>query len=277
LRYRVLGQTGLEVSILGFGGIPIGNLEGRVPRDGRTGEKEAAGVINRALDLGVNFVHTSVTYGDSAWKIGKIMKERRDDCYLAIKMQTRNKTKKETEDLLRKSLEALNTDHIEIAELPVNAEVFPEAMGPDGAHEALREAKEEGIIDYIGITSHDADFLTEAIHTKAFSNLITPFNYAANKAKDKLLTLAAELDMGVIAMKTLGRGGLPEVEKALRYVWGHDIDTAIVGMNKISQVEHLVTIADDPKKLTTEEERQLEKIAEEIIKAGRLSGSGAVS
>jgi len=277
LRYRVLGQTGLEVSILGFGGIPIGNLEGRIPRDGKTSEKEAAKVVDRALDLGVNFVHTSVTYGDSAWKIGNVMKERRDDCYLAIKMQTKDRTKKETEDLLGKSLEALNTDHIEIAELPVDAEVFPRAMGPDGAYEALREAKEEGIIDYIGITSHDVDFLTEAIHTKGFSNLITPFNYAANRAKDKLLTLAAELNMGVIAMKTLGRGGLPEVEKALRYVWGHDIDTAIVGMNKISQVEKLVAIADDPKKLTAEEEEKMRKIAEEIIEAGRLSNSGAVS
>ena len=277
LRYHVLGKTGLKVSILGFGGIPIGNLKGRILRDGTTSEKQAAKVVNRALDLGVNFVHTSVTYGDSAQKIGNVMKERRDDCYLAIKMQTKNKAKKETEDLLKKSLTALNTDHIEIAELPVNAEVFPKAMGPEGAYEALREAKEEGIIDYIGITSHDVDFLTEAIHTKAFSNFITPFNYAANRAKDKLLTLAAELDMGVIAMKTLGRGGLPEVEKALRYVWEHDVDTAIVGMNGISQVEQLVAIADDPKKLTIDEERQLKKIAEEIIGASRLSRSGAVS
>ena len=175
-------------------------------------------MVNRALDLGVNFIHTSFTYGDSAYKIGKVMKERRDDCFLAVKMQTKNKTKSETEELLKRSLEALNTDHIDIAE----------------------------------------------------------FNYVANKAKEKLLSVAAKLDLGVIAMKTLGRGGLPEVEKALRYVWGHDIDTAIVGMNKIEQVEQLVSIATNPLQLDEEEQRHLQRIAEEIIKEGRLSKSGAV-
>ena len=277
MEYRRLGKTGLNVSILGFGGIPIGNLEGRIPLDGETSAKEAANVVNRALDLGVNFIHTSFTYGDSAYKIGKVMKERRDDCFLAVKMQTKNKTKSETEELLKRSLEALNTDHIDIAELAVNADVFQKAMGPDGAYEALLDAKEEGVIDFIGITSHDVDFLTEAITTEAFSNLITPFNYVANKAKEKLLSVAAKLDLGVIAMKTLGRGGLPEVEKALRYVWGHDIDTAIVGMNKIEQVEQLVSIATNPLQLDEEEQRHLQRIAEEIIKEGRLSKSGAVS
>jgi predicted aldo/keto reductase-like oxidoreductase len=267
MKYRVLGQTGLKVSILGFGGIPITTVS----------EGEAVTVVNKALDLGINFIHTSVTYRDSANKIGKVMKERRDECCLAVKIGGGQRTREEAEKRLSSTLEALNTDHVEIAELPINAEDFPKAMGPRGAYEAFEKAKEQGIIAHIGITSHDVDFLIEAVQTGKFSNLIVPFNYAANKARDKLLGLAAELDMGVVAMKTLGRGGLPEVAKALRYVWGHDIDTAIVGMNKISQVEQLVTIADDPKKLTIEEERHLEKIAEEIIEAGRLSRSGAVS
>lgn len=277
MKYRILGKTGLKVSILGFGGIPIGNLKPRIPLDGTTGEREAIAVVNRALDLGVNFIHTSLTYGDSAFKIGKVMKGRKDDCFLAVKMQTKSKTGRETEELLEKSLQALNTDHIEIAELPVNAAAYPKAMGPGGAYEALQGAKEKGVIDFIGVTSHDADFLTEVITTGAFSNLITPFNYVAEMGREKLFSLAAKLDVGVIAMKTLGRGGLPEVQKALRYVWGHDIDTAIVGMNKIHQVEQAVEIANDFQKLTEEEERQLQKIAEEIIQAGRLSKSGAVS
>ncbi len=276
MQYRVLGKTGLKVSILGFGGIPIGNVKGRIPRDGVTSEEQAVIVVNRALDLGVNFIHTSFTYGDSAYKIGKVMKERRDDCYLAVKMQTKNKTRKETEELLEQSLQALNTDHIDIAELPVNAEAFPRAMGLEGAYQALKKSREEGIIDFIGITGHEVDFLIEAVTSKAFSNLIVPFNYVANTAKDELLPLAAELDLGFIAMKTLGRGGLPEAEKALKYVWGHDVDTAIVGMNKVSQVEQLSVLADDAKRLTEEDEKYLQKIAKEIIEAGRLHQSGAI-
>ena len=265
LKYRVLGQTGLKVSILGFGGIPIM----------RVSEKEAVAVVNRALDLGVNLIHTSVTYGDSAYKIGKVMKERRDECFLAAKVGGRTKT--EADERLKKSLEALNTSHIEIAELPVNAEAFPKVMGPSGAYEAFKKAQQEGAIGFIGITSHDVGFLVEAITTKAFSNLITPFNYVANTARENLLSLAAELNMGVIAMKTLGKGGLPNVEKALNYVWGHDIDTAIVGMKKLSEVEQNVVTVNNFQPLTKEEEMQLQKTGEEIIKANRLSSSGVVN
>ena len=264
MNYRTLGKTGLKVSILGFGGIPISNVS----------EEEALAVVNHALDLGVNFIHTSITYGDSTYKIGQVMEKRRDECFLAAKVGGR--TEREAEDTLRRSLKALNTDHIEIAQLPINAYEFPQVMGPKGAYKAFEKARHEGVIDFIGITSHDVDFLTEAITTKAFSNLIMPFNYVAREDRERLLSLAAELDMGVIAMKTLGRGGLTNVVQALRYVWNHDVDTAIVGMNRLSEVEENVATANNPQPLTEEEERRLQKIAEEVIKGNGLSSSGAV-
>jgi predicted aldo/keto reductase-like oxidoreductase len=264
LKYRVLGKTGLKVSILGFGGIPIRLVS----------EKEAVAVVNRALDLGVNFIHTSVTYGDSANKIGLVMKERRDDCFLAVKIGGR--TKAEAEYRLKKSLLALHTSHIEIAELPVNASEFPKVMAPNGAYEAFERAKDDGIIDFIGITSHDVKFLIDVIPTKSFSNLIAPYNYVATSAREKLLSLAAELDMGVIAMKTLGKGGLSNASQALRYVLNQDIDTAIVGMNKNSEVEQNVAIAENLHPLSEEEKQSLQQRATEIITANRLSSSGAV-
>jgi len=264
MNHRTLGKTGLKASILGFGGIPISNVS----------EKEAVAVVNHALDSGVNFIHTSITYGDSAYKIGKVMLERRDECFLTVKVGGR--TERDAEDTLKRSLRALNTDHIEIAQLPVNAHEFPQVMGPNGAYKAFERAQREGVIDFIGITSHDVDFLIDAITTNAFSNLIMPFNYVAHKGREKLLSLAAQLDMGVIAMKTLGRGGLSNASQALRYVWSHDVDTAIVGMNRISEVEQNVATANNPQPLTEEEERQLQRIAEEVVKANGLSSSGAV-
>ncbi len=267
LQYRILGQTGLKVSILGFGGIPIRRID----------EKDAVAVVNRALDMGVNLIHTSITYGDSAYKIGKVMEERRDECLLAVKIGGSQRTKEEAEERLRSTLEALNTDHVEIAELPINVQDFPKAMRPGGVYEAFEGAKREGIVDHIGITSHDVDFLVEAIQNKAFSNLITPFNYAADSAKEELLSLAADLDIGVIAMKTLGKGGLTDSSQALRYVWNHDVDTAIVGMNSLSEVEENAAIAQNPRPLTQEEKEELRRKAEDIVKTGRLSGSGSVA
>jgi len=265
VKYRVLGSTGLKVSILGFGGIPIQ----------RVSPKEAVAVVKRALDLGVNLIHTSVTYGDSAVKIGQVLAERRNECIVAVKVS--GQMAHEAEARLRESLTALQTDHIEIAELPVNAAAFPQVMGPNGAYTAFEKAKQAGVIDHIGITSHDVGFLTEAITSTAFSNLVVPFNYAANTARETLLPLAAEQDMGVIAMKTLGRGGLPNASQALRYVWNHDVDTAIVGMNRLSELEENITTANDPQPLSEAEERTLQKIAAEIVNEGRLSSSGAVS
>ena len=267
MEHRMLGQTGLKVTILGFGGIPIKDVT----------EGEAVEVVNRALDSGINFVHTSITYGDSAYKIGKVMIERRDDCYLAVKIGGSLRTAEEAGGRLRNTLEALNTDHVEIAELPVNAEGFPRAMGPGGAYEALERAKEEGVIDHIGITSHDVGFLEEAITTGKFSNVITPFNYAASAAGERLIRSAQERDMGVIAMKVLGKGGLPKPTLSLRYVLGNEIDTAIVGMKKISEVDQNVSVASDLKPLTTGDIEELKSMAEEIINSGRLSSSGAVT
>jgi predicted aldo/keto reductase-like oxidoreductase len=267
MEHRMLGQTGLEVSILGFGGIPINDVS----------ENEAVQVVNRSLDAGINFIHTSITYGDSAYKIGKVMVERRDECYLAVKIGGSERTFEEADSRLKKTLEALNTDHVEIAELPVNAEGFPKAMGPGGAYEALEKARDDGVIDFIGITSHDVDFLEEAVTTGKFSNVITPFNYAANAARERLIPSAKGMGMGVIAMKTLGKGGLPKPSLALQFVLGHDIDTAIVGMNKLSEVDQNVSTASDPVPLTRENIEELKLIAEDVIRGDRLSSSGAVT
>ena len=119
--------------------------------------------------------------------------------------------------------------------------------------------------------------MAEAITTESFSNLISPFNYVANSAEEKLLPIATKLNLGVIAMKTLGRGGLSgDVEQALRYVWRHDVDAAIVGMKKISEVEQNVAAADNFQPITEKEKKQLQKVATEIIKEDRLNSEDGV-
>jgi len=266
MEYRTLGRTGLRLSVLGFGGIPIMDVS----------EKQAVAVVNRCIDRGVNFIHTSVTYGDSCRKLSNVLEGRRDEVVLAVKIGG-GRTKADAEQRLKETFETLGIDHAEIAELPINARDFSAAMGPGGAYEAFVDAKERGEIDYIGITGHDIDFLVNAIQTDAFSNVIAPYNYVASKAKEWLLPLARRKGLGIIAMKVMGAGGIPEPQKALRYVLSGTIDTAIVGMSKLEEVEENVRIAEDPEPLTDEELKHLREISERIQREGRLKFSGKIT
>ena len=105
MQYRRLGKTDLEVSIVGFGGIPIRTVP----------ETEAITIINRAIDVGINYFHTSPGYGDSAAKIGKVMKDRRDECVLNWKCFSL--TKADGQTYLKKGLDLLQTDRIDIVQL----------------------------------------------------------------------------------------------------------------------------------------------------------------
>jgi len=142
---------------------------------------------------------------------------------------------------------------------------------------ARTEAQEEGLIDHIGITGHDIDFLNEAIKTEKFSNVIAPYNYIANKAEEELFSTARRLDLGIIAMKVLGVGGIPEVSKALRYVFEGDVDTAIVGMRSLQEVEMNVEISNSGMPLTNGEREELRVIAERIKQEKRLRFSGKIT
>lgn len=266
MEYRKLGKTGLRISKLGFGGIPIRDVS----------DDQAVSVVNRALDLGVNFIHTSVTYGDSTRKIRKVLEERRGECILAVKIGG-GRTRRHADERLQETFEALGVDHIDVAELPINAEDLPKAMAHGGAYEAFVEAREAGVIDHIGITGHDVEFLADAIKTGAFDNVIAPINYVANKAEETLLPFAREMSLGIIAMKVLGVGGIPEVEKALRYIWTRDVDTAIIGMSTIEEVEMNVEIAENTEPLTDDEMALLRSISERIRDEGRLKFSGKIT
>ncbi|MFB0558743.1 MAG: aldo/keto reductase, partial [Candidatus Bathyarchaeia archaeon] len=135
MEYRILGRTGLRLSVLGFGGIPIRDVS----------EKRAVAVVNRCIDKGVNFIHTSVTYGDSCQKLSKVLEGRRDEVVLAVKIGG-GRAKADAEQQLKETFETLRVDHVEVAELPINARDFPEAMAPGGAYEAFVDAQERGEI-----------------------------------------------------------------------------------------------------------------------------------
>lgn len=258
MEYRSLGKTGLKVSIVGFGGIPIMDVE----------EKRAIEVVDRAVDLGINHIHTAPTYGDSAAKIGKALKGRREECVLNVKISGLTREKSETH--LRKALEMLQTDHIEIAQFRITKAGFERGMGQDGGLQVLREAQDEGIVDCIGITDHHPEFLAKAIRSGEFSNLVVPFNFVYDGARERLLPAARKMKIGVVAMKPLGKGVLTNVSEALNYIWGEEVPSTIVGMGTVEEVEEDARIGEEVRPLSRGQLENLESMALDLKRRYRV-------
>jgi len=231
MEYRILGRTGLKVSVVGFGGIPIGDLS----------ESEAIKVISKAFDGGINIFHTAPTYGDSASKIGKALKEVRDNCIIAVKLfgSSRDRIRKE----LSQSLEMLQTGRIDIAQFRITETQFETAIGPNGGLMELLDAQKRGLVEHIGITDHNPRFLAKAVSTSLFSNVITPFSYVYPDARTTVIPEALRMKNGIIVMKALAGGALGNIEEALNFIWSHGCSTAIIGTRSISEVEENVSAA----------------------------------
>ena len=163
---RRLGRTGMEVTCIGFGALPMQ----------RCTMEEAGEVLHKALDSGINFIDTARAYTDSEEKIGRHISSRRSEYYLATKSLKR--TKEGMAKDIDLSLRLLKTDYIDLYQIHnvKKREEYEQAMGPGGALEALKEAQQAGKIRFIGITGHDYDLLVEGIKTNEFATVQAPFN-----------------------------------------------------------------------------------------------------
>ena len=208
MQYRILGRTNLRVSVVGFGGVPIWR---------RVGEKAAIRVINHSLDLGINFIDTARMYGPSEIRIGKVMAERREECYLATKVVRRSYG--EALEDVEISLSNLQTDYIDLYQIHSvdDAATFKRVMARDGSLRALKEKKKEGKIGFIGISGHVPELLMEAIKTGEFDTVQAIYNLANLEASRKLFPLAKKENIGVIVMKPLAGGLLtmPPLKKIM--------------------------------------------------------------
>ena len=237
---RVLGKTGLQVSILGLGGAPIG----RLPEHGT-----AVKLVRLCYDLGVNYFDTAAAgaYGLSQARYGAALKGVRDRVVLGTK--TRHRTYTQAEIDLNQSLANLATDHIDLYQIHnvMNEEDIEFIFARRGVMELVEKAKQAEKIRFVGVTGHtDPAILNTIIEQYAFDTVLMPLSVTdgANHAKsfeERTLPLAREKGMGVIAMKTLGAGALLQQrvtsqEEALRYVWTLPISTAILGCSTAEQI-----------------------------------------
>ncbi len=249
-----LGKTNLQVTQLGFGGIPIQRLS----------DSDAVAVVTRCLQLGITFYDTANAYSTSEERIGQAIRGYRSNIYLATKSGAR--TPEEMEKHLSLSLQRLGVDYIDLYQCHGISDFksLEKIMGPGGVVDFMKEAQKKGLIKHIGITSHQIDVAKKAVQTGVFETLMFPFNFITSEAADELIPLCRNHDVGFIAMKPLAGGMVDKISLAFKYLRQFPDIVAIPGIEKVSEIEEIAQIYKKSSKLTRTEQNERQKIREAL-------------
>jgi uncharacterized protein len=242
---RPLGQTGVRVPLIGYGTAPLGHKG--------VSRAHAIRCLNEAIDRGITYLDTSPDYG-SEEHVGAVMAGRRDEVFLATKVNRRSRDG--VIDELKESLERLRTDHVDLIQIhAVNAMAdLEQALAEDGALAGLEEARAQGLTRFVGITGHARpELLAHALTQRRFDTVLVALGVCdrlVSSPETFVLPIAREHDVGVIAMKVLGHGQMKNRGLALRYSLGlPGVAVAIVGMKSVEEIEQNVEVAADFKPL----------------------------
>ena len=248
MEYRVLGKTGLQISRLGLGGIPIQKIdaEGTKP------------LIRKLMEAGVNYIDTARGYTVSEEYLGYALEGVRENFVLATKSMAR--TKEAMEKDIATSLKNLRTDYIDLYQIHnPNAKDLEQVMAPGGALEALYAAKDQGKIGHIGITLHSAELFRQALELSWVETIMFPYNIVETQG-EKLIAQCAEKNIGFICMKPLAGGAIEDPDTALRFVVSNpNVTVVIPGMADEAEIAQNVAAADNTAPLTV---AQQEKVAQ---------------
>lgn len=182
---------------------------------GRVTQAEADQTLDLLLEYGVNHIDVAASYGDAELRVGPWMSRYRDHFFLATK--TEKRTYHEAKEELHRSLERLQVDCVDLWQMHilVNPDEWQVAMGPGGALEAFVEAREQGLVRFLGVTGHGvtiADMHRRSLERFDFDSVLLPYNYAMMQnreyaaAFEALLTLCQERNVAVQTIKSLTRG-----------------------------------------------------------------------
>lgn len=288
---RNLGRTGHRVGIFSLGG--------QASIEQPNNDAVAVPLVERALDLGVNYIDTAAQYGGSErWSqryIGQVMKRRRNQVYLAGK--THDRTRDGSLKLLEESLKLLNTDHLDAWQLHHidRKEEVEQIFAKGGALEALVQAREQKMVRYLGVTGHsDPEVLMECLRRFDFDQILMAVNAADKHHRsfmEQLLPMAVDKKMGIIGMKIPARGrileswhpekskdtgwnqpapkpGVLAMKEAMYFTLSLPVSTVIIGCDNLAQLEENVKLARD---FTPLSEKQLAGLTERTEPIARQS------
>jgi predicted aldo/keto reductase-like oxidoreductase len=238
-----------------LGGIPIERLSA----------PEAVKVVRGVIDLGINFIDTANGYTDSEEKIGLSIKELpRDSVIIASKAGARDK-----ETFLKQldlALTRLGADYIDIYQHHglASGESYNKVFGEGGAYEGMCEAVKAGKVRFPAFSSHDIPGAIQIMKEGKFASVQLPFNYVDDEAAKVAIPLAKELDMGFIAMKPFGGGLLSNAALSIKYLAQFDNIVPDPGIEKLSEMEEIVRIAESGESLSPADLAEIEKIKVEM-------------
>jgi predicted aldo/keto reductase-like oxidoreductase len=245
-----LGETDLEISEVGFGGIPIIPLP----------TNEAVSIVRYCFDLGITFFDTANMYLTSEEKIGTALQTVRDKAVIASKTTQRDANGAAAH--IDTSLKQLKTDWIDIYQFHnvSNQEALQQILAPQGAYEAVSKARDAGKIRFIGISSHSIQTAMEALKTGLFQTLQFPFNFIENDPLNELFPLARQTNVGIIAMKPLGGGLLERADLCFGFLKQHPYVVPIPGMSAKKEADEIIELYRHPKPQTKSDLKEMKNI-----------------
>ncbi len=250
-----LGKTGLQVSRVGFGGIPIT----------RVSKEDAVRLLRKAFDAGINFVDTAVGYGDSEEKIGAAVSgQKREALILASKSMARE-AEKMTADI-EQSRKRMRTAYLDLYQAHGinNFAEWKKVTGAGGALEALQEARRKGIVRHAGFSSHSLDVAREAVTSGLFETVQIPFNFITSEPETKILPLLEKHPLGLIVMKPFAGGVIPFAGPALKYLFRFPGAVPIPGIEKEEELDEIVAVTEAGGPLSATDKRKIAQLRKTI-------------
>lgn len=260
---RQFGKSEVEISALGLGGHHIGDAE-----DQKTAEQ----IIARAIEGGVTFFDNCWEYhrGKTEGWMGAALKGKRQQVFLMTKVCTHGRDKDLALRMLEQSLRRLQTDHLDLWQIHgVSFENDPALfIRPNGAAEALEQAKKQGKVRFVGFTGHKHPQIHLAMLNTGFpfdsvQMPLNPFDATFRSFEMQVLPEVNRRGMAPLGMKPLSgagpaiKAGVLTAEESLRYAMSLPVATTITGMDKIEVAEQNLKIAQNFEPLAQEEMKAL--------------------
>ena len=253
MEYRTLGKTGLKVSRMGFGGIPIQKID----------EEGTRKLLREMAKKGINYIDSARGYTVSEQYIGYGLEGIRDKFILATKSMSRTKDAMAAD--IETSLKNFRTDYIDLYQVHnPSMEQLDQVIEKGGALEALREAKKAGKIGHIGLTAHSTAVFERALELDWVETIMFPYNIVEQQGAE-LIHRCAEKNIGFIDMKPLAGGAIEDGTLALRYVCSNpDVTVVIPGMAESSELEENMAACSNEAPLTEEELAKMEAVRKQL-------------
>ncbi len=253
MEYVTLGKTGLKISRMGFGGIPIQRVDASVTRE----------LVKAMAEKGINYIDTARGYTVSEAYLGEALEGLRDKFVLATKSMSR--TKEAMAKDIDISLGNLRTDHIDLYQVHnPNMEQLEQVIAAGGALEALQEAKAAGKIGHIGLTAHSLEVFEKALELDWVETIMFPYNIVETQAVE-LIKKCTEKNIGFITMKPLAGGAIEDATLAMRFICANpDVTVVIPGMFDLKEIDQNLAACEDKTPLSEAELAKMEEIRSQL-------------